>query len=50
MKSKKFLLPAAVAGVLALSLTACGGGGGGGGTSSGGASGLRYTPVKKRHL
>ncbi|MDI2034385.1 ABC transporter substrate-binding protein [Paenarthrobacter nitroguajacolicus] len=39
MKSKKFLLPAAVAGVLALSLTACGGGGGGGGTSSGGASG-----------
>jgi multiple sugar transport system substrate-binding protein len=39
MKSKKFLLPAAIAGVLAMSLTACGGGGGGGSTSSGGASG-----------
>ncbi|MFI2566355.1 ABC transporter substrate-binding protein [Paenarthrobacter sp. NPDC089714] len=39
MKSKKYLLPAAIAGVLAMSLSACGGGGGGGGSSTGGASG-----------
>ncbi len=36
MKTRKYLLPAAVAGVLAISLSACGGGGGGGGTQSGG--------------
>ncbi|WP_347109338.1 ABC transporter substrate-binding protein [Paenarthrobacter sp. S56] len=39
MKSKKYLLPAAIAGVLAMSLSACGGGGGGGNSSTGGASG-----------
>ncbi|AUZ33438.1 ABC transporter substrate-binding protein [Arthrobacter sp. PGP41] len=36
MKTPRFLLPAATAGVLALSLTACGGGGGGGTTGGGG--------------
>jgi multiple sugar transport system substrate-binding protein len=36
MKTPKFLLPVATAGVLALTLSACGGGGGGGGTSAGG--------------
>jgi multiple sugar transport system substrate-binding protein len=36
MKTPRFLLPAATAGVLALSLTACGGGGGGG-TAGGGS-------------
>ncbi|KRE81715.1 ABC transporter substrate-binding protein [Arthrobacter sp. Soil763] len=39
MKNRKYLLPAAAAGVLALSLTACGGGGsssGGGGAAGGG--------------
>jgi multiple sugar transport system substrate-binding protein len=36
MKTRKYLLPAAVAGVLAISLSACGGGGGGGGTQTGG--------------
>ena len=38
MKSKKYLLPAAIAGVLAMSLTACGGGGGGGSTNGGGGA------------
>ncbi|WP_426975824.1 ABC transporter substrate-binding protein [Pseudarthrobacter sp. O4] len=38
MKTPKFLLPVATAGVLALTLSACGGGGGGG-TSAGGAGG-----------
>lgn len=37
MKTPKFLLPVATAGVLALTLSACGGGGGG--SSSGGSSG-----------
>ncbi|BAS14724.1 trehalose/maltose-binding protein MalE [Arthrobacter sp. Hiyo8] len=36
MNTRKYLLPAAVAGVLAMSLSACGGGGGGGTASSGG--------------
>jgi multiple sugar transport system substrate-binding protein len=36
MKTPKFLLPVATAGVLALTLSACGGGGGGGGTAGGG--------------
>ncbi|QDY89447.1 ABC transporter substrate-binding protein [Arthrobacter sp. UKPF54-2] len=36
MKTRKYLLPVAAAGVLALSLSACAGGGGGGGTSGGG--------------
>jgi multiple sugar transport system substrate-binding protein len=36
MKTPKFLLPVATAGVLALTLSACGGGGGGGGTQAGG--------------
>jgi multiple sugar transport system substrate-binding protein len=36
MKSRKFLLPAATAGILALTLSACGGGGGGGTTGGGG--------------
>jgi multiple sugar transport system substrate-binding protein len=36
MKTPKFLLPVAAAGVLALTLSACGGGSGGGGTSAGG--------------
>jgi multiple sugar transport system substrate-binding protein len=36
MKTPRFLLPAATAGVLALTLTACGGGGGGG-TAGGGS-------------
>lgn len=36
MKTRKYLLPAAMAGVLAMSLSACGGGGGGGGSTSGG--------------
>lgn len=36
MKTPKFLLPVATAGVLALTLSACGGGGGGGGTPAGG--------------
>ncbi|OFI38415.1 ABC transporter substrate-binding protein [Arthrobacter sp. SW1] len=36
MKTRKYLVPAAVAGVLAISLSACGGGGGGGGTQGGG--------------
>jgi multiple sugar transport system substrate-binding protein len=36
MKTPKFLLPVATAGVLALTLSACGGGSGGGGTSAGG--------------
>jgi multiple sugar transport system substrate-binding protein len=35
MKTPRFLLPAATAGVLALALTACGGGGGGGTTGGG---------------
>ncbi|TLM75095.1 ABC transporter substrate-binding protein [Pseudarthrobacter sp. NamB4] len=35
MKTPRFLLPAATAGVLAISLTACGGGGGGGTTGGG---------------
>ncbi|HEX7203452.1 MAG TPA: extracellular solute-binding protein, partial [Arthrobacter sp.] len=35
MKTPRFLLPAATAGVLALTLTACGGGGGGGTTGGG---------------
>ncbi|MDQ1056854.1 multiple sugar transport system substrate-binding protein [Arthrobacter globiformis] len=38
MKTPKFLLPVATAGVLALTLSACGGGGGGG-TTGGGAGG-----------
>ena len=38
MKSKNYLLPAAIAGVLAMSLTACGGGGGGGSTNGGGGA------------
>lgn len=38
MKTRKYLLPAAMAGVLAMSLSACGGGGGGG-TASGGGGG-----------
>ncbi|WP_426997929.1 ABC transporter substrate-binding protein [Pseudarthrobacter sp. N5] len=38
MKTPKFLLPVATAGVLALTLSACGGGGGGGGTTGGGGS------------
>ncbi|MET3923315.1 ABC transporter substrate-binding protein [Arthrobacter sp. UYEF20] len=38
MKTPKFLLPVATAGVLALTLSACGGGGGGG-SSAGGAGG-----------
>ncbi|MGY2743972.1 ABC transporter substrate-binding protein [Arthrobacter sp. UYCu723] len=38
MKTPKFLLPVATAGVLALTLSACGGGGGGG-TSAGGGGG-----------
>ena len=36
MKTRKYLLPVAAAGVLALSLSACAGGGGGGGTTGGG--------------
>jgi multiple sugar transport system substrate-binding protein len=36
MKTPKFLLPVATAGILALTLSACGGGGGGGGTQAGG--------------
>jgi multiple sugar transport system substrate-binding protein len=36
MNTRKYLLPAAVAGVLAMSLSACGGGGGGSTASSGG--------------
>ncbi|MGW9413624.1 ABC transporter substrate-binding protein [Arthrobacter cupressi] len=36
MKTRKYLLPAAVAGVLAISLSACGGGGGGGTQTGGG--------------
>lgn len=36
MKTRKYLLPAAMAGVLALSLSACGGGGGGSTASGGG--------------
>jgi multiple sugar transport system substrate-binding protein len=36
MKTPKFLLPVAAAGVLALTLSACGGGGGGGTTPAGG--------------
>ncbi|MFJ5862320.1 ABC transporter substrate-binding protein [Pseudarthrobacter sp. NPDC092439] len=36
MKTPKFLLPAATAGILALTLSACGGGGGGGTTGGGG--------------
>ncbi|WP_120520986.1 ABC transporter substrate-binding protein [Arthrobacter celericrescens] len=36
MKTRKYLLPAAVAGVLAMSLSACGGGGGGGTQTGGG--------------
>ena len=36
MKTRKFLLPAATAGILALSLSACAGGGGGGTTGGGG--------------
>ena len=35
MKSRNFLLPAATAGILALTLSACGGGGGGGTTGGG---------------
>lgn len=35
MKTPRFLLPAATAGILALTLSACGGGGGGGGTGGG---------------
>lgn len=35
MKTPRFLLPAATAGILALTLTACGGGGGGGTTGGG---------------
>lgn len=35
MKTPKFLLPVATAGVLALTLSACGGGGGGGGAGAG---------------
>ena len=37
MKSRNFLLPAATAGILALTLSACGGGGGGGTTGGGGS-------------
>lgn len=37
MKSRKFLLPAATAGILALTLSACAGGGGGGTTGGGDA-------------
>jgi len=37
MKTPKFLLPIATAGVLALTLSACGGGGGGGTTAGGDA-------------
>src|SRR6478736_7793864 len=37
MKTPRFLLPAATAGILALTLSACGGGGGGGGTTGGGS-------------
>lgn len=36
MKTPKFLLPVATAGILALTLSACGGGGGGSGTQAGG--------------
>ena len=36
MKTPRFLLPAATAGILALTLSACGGGGGGGTTGGGG--------------
>lgn len=36
MKTPKFLLPVATAGVLAITLSACGGGSGGGGTTAGG--------------
>ncbi|MEJ1179545.1 ABC transporter substrate-binding protein [Pseudarthrobacter sp. NPDC055928] len=36
MKTRKFLLPAATAGILALTLSACAGGGGGGTTGGGG--------------
>ena len=36
MKTPKFLVPVATAGILALTLSACGGGGGGGGTQAGG--------------
>jgi multiple sugar transport system substrate-binding protein len=39
MKTPKFLLPVATAGVLALTLSACGGGSGGGGTSAGSGGG-----------
>jgi multiple sugar transport system substrate-binding protein len=38
MKTPRFLLPAATAGILALTLSACGGGGGGGTTGGGGGS------------
>src|SRR6478609_8292508 len=37
MKTPRFLLPAATAGILALTLSACGGGGGGGTTGGGGS-------------
>ncbi|MGN7201167.1 ABC transporter substrate-binding protein [Arthrobacter sp. SAFR-044] len=37
MKTPRFLLPAATAGILALTLSACGGGGGGGSTGGGGS-------------
>src|SRR6478752_3062450 len=39
MKTPRFLLPAATAGILALTLSACGGGGGGGTTGGGGGGG-----------
>src|SRR6478609_7246887 len=39
MKTRKYLLPVAAAGVLALSLSACAGGGGGGGGTTGGGGG-----------
>ncbi|MGM9472908.1 ABC transporter substrate-binding protein [Pseudarthrobacter sp. YS3] len=38
MKTRKFLIPAATAGVLALTLSACAGGGGGGTTGGGGGT------------
>ncbi|MGX5716052.1 ABC transporter substrate-binding protein [Arthrobacter sp. MAHUQ-56] len=38
MKTPRFLLPAATAGILALTLSACGGGGGGGTSGGGGGS------------
>ncbi|MCX2749354.1 ABC transporter substrate-binding protein [Arthrobacter sp. MI7-26] len=40
MNTRKYLLPAAVAGVLAISLSACGGGGGGGTSTGGGDASL----------